>query len=128
MFICAVSNLLAVVGHWATWWHKGYRLFASPSPPAWVFLLNGGKRKKMGNFRSWGSCCNEMRGIVEIHKATPQQYPKTINRSGSRQPSGPFICESADFNIKVSVFSEGVCVEAKRSPSGLERGDVVNLW
>lgn len=69
-----------------------------------------------------------MSSIVKISKATPQWYQKSASCSGTRQPSGPSIHESADFNTKVSVFAGEVCVEANRAPRGLERRDIVNLW
>jgi len=64
---------------------------------------------------------------VEISRATPPRYEKSISRSGTRQPPGPSICESADVNVKLSVFGGEGRVGAERAPRGLERGDAVSL-
>ena len=64
---------------------------------------------------------------MEISKATPQRYQTSVSCDGTRQPSGPSMRESADFNIKVSVFAGEGCVEANRALRRLERRDVVNL-
>lgn len=65
---------------------------------------------------------------MEISKATPQRYQKSVSHSGTRKPSGPSLHASADFNIKVCGFAGEECVEARRAPRGIERRDVINLW